>query len=138
CRNVRSMTDPNKNIAVQCFKAGNLAVEKGNFDYATKMYGTSVKVDPASLVYRQALRGAQQKMYGDNGTGASMAKMQLVTLKPRLAKARRNKDWKGLSEGAEEGLAINPWDVQCNTDLGDACRELDYDEVAVFAYQQAL
>lgn len=132
------MSDANKNIAVQCFKAGNLAIEKGNFDYATKMYGTSVKVDPASLIYRQALRGAQQKMYGDNGTGVSMAQVKMVGLKPRLVKARRNKDWKGLGEAAEEGLAINPWDIQCNIDLGDACRELDFDEVAIFSYEQVL
>ena len=131
------MSEP-QSIAVKCFMAGNLAVEKGNFDYAIKMYATSAKVDPASLVYRQALRAAQHKLYADNGTGASMGKMQIMALKPRLSKARRNKDWKGLNEAAEEALAINPWDIQSNTDLGDACRELDYDEVAIFAYEQVL
>ena len=131
------MSDP-KTIATKCFVAGNNAVEKGNYDYAAQMYATAVKVDPASLAYRQALRAAQQKKYNNNGTGSSMAKMQLVALKPRLSKLRRNKDWKGLAEGSEEGLALNPWDVQSNIDLGDACHELGYDEVAVFAFEQAV
>ena len=128
----------NKSIAVKCFMAGNTAVQKGIFDYAVNMYGTAVKVEPANLMYRQALRAAQQKKFGDNESGASMAKMQIMALKPKLSKARKNKDWKALSEAAEEGLNFNPWDVQCNIELGDALRELDYGEVAVFAYQEAV
>lgn len=128
----------NKNIAVQCFLAGNAALKKENWDYAIKMYGTAVQFDPANLAYRQTLRASEQKKYEGNRTGASMSKVHLVALKPKLSRARKHKDWKGLSEAAEEGLLINPWDVQLNIDLGDACRELQYHEVAIFAYEEAL
>ena len=35
----------------------------------------------------------------------------------------------------EEGLKVNPWDPQLGTDVGDACRELGYQECAVFSYE---
>jgi len=129
--------DPKK-IAAECFKRGNEAIPKGNWDYAIEMYSTAVKMVPDNLMFRQTLRMTEQKKYGNNGKGAAMASMRLMGIRGKIKKARYNKAWDTVAEAAEEGLAINPWDPQLNADLGDACRELEYQEVAVFAYEESL
>ena len=121
-----------------CFTTGNAALGKGSFDYAIQMYLMCVKQAPDNVLYRQTLRGAEKKSYGDNGTGAKMASMKLMGPSGKAKKARMQKDWKTLAEAAEEGLAVNPWHAGFNADLGDACRELGYAEVAIFAYEDSI
>lgn len=133
------MSNSDKNrIAAECWKKGNEALPKENWDYAIQMYGTSVKLVPDNLMYRQSLRGTEFKKYDDNGTGAKMASMKLVGVKGKIKKARIQKNWAALDEAAEEGLQVNPWDPQLSADVGDACKELGYQEVAIFAYQHSL
>lgn len=127
-----------KKVAGDCFRKGNEAIPKENWDFAIHMYTTSVQMVPDNLMYRQTLRATEQKKYGGNGSGASMAGMKLVSSKTKIKKARYNKAWADLDAAAEEGLAINPWDPQLNADLGDAAKELGYMEVAIFAYEESL
>jgi tetratricopeptide (TPR) repeat protein len=133
------MSDDQKNkIAADCWRRGNEAIPKENWDYAIQMYSTSVKMRPDNLAYRQSLRGTEYKKYDDNKTGARMAGVKLMTVKGKTKKCRMSKDWAGLAEACEEGLTVNPWDVHLGTDLGDALKELGYQEVAKFAYQEVL
>lgn len=125
-------------IAKDCWTKGNEAIAKENWDYAIEMYGKAVELDPSSLLYRQVLRGAEYRKYGNNGKGAAMAGMRLMGVRGKAKKARMSKNWKMLAEAAEEGLTVNPWDAQLNADLGDAARELGYPEVAIFAYEAAI
>lgn len=129
-----SSTPEQRSVAAKCWRTGNEAVPKENWDYAIQMYATSVKLVPDNVMYRQSLRGTEYKKYGDNKTGASMTGMKLMGPKGTIQKCRMRKDWKGVAEAAEAGLQINPWDGQLNADLGDACKELGYKDVAVFAY----
>jgi len=133
-----STADNNKKIAADCWRRGNEALPKENWDYAIDMYSTSVKLFPDNLTYRQSLRFTEYNKYGKNGTGAKMAGMRLMTVKGRIKKARMSKDWQAIDATAEEGLRINPWDVQLNFELGDACRARGFHEVAIFAYEEAL
>lgn len=133
-----SSTPEQRAIAAKCWRSGNEAVPKENWDYAIQMYGTSVKLVPDNVMYRQSLRGTEYKKYGDNKTGAGMAGMKLMGPKGTIKKCRMSKDWKGVAEAAEAGLQVNPWDAQLNADLGDACKELGYKDVAVFAYTCSL
>lgn len=131
------MADPKK-IAADCFRKGNEAIPKANWDYAIQMYGMAVKMVPDNLMFRQTLRATEQKKYDNNGKGASMASMKLMTTRAKIKKVRYSKNWKELDETAEEGLTVNPWDGQLNADLGDAAKELGYSDVAIFAYEEAL
>jgi tetratricopeptide (TPR) repeat protein len=133
-----SSADNNKKIAADCWRRGNEALPKENWDYAIQMYSTSVKLFPDNLTYRHSLRFTEYKKYGNNGSGAKMAGMRLMTVKGRIKKARLSKDWQTVDATAEEGLQINPWDVSLNFELGDACRARGYNEVAIFAYEEAL
>ncbi|HEY2253076.1 MAG TPA: tetratricopeptide repeat protein [Planctomycetaceae bacterium] len=125
-------------IAADCWRRANEAVPKENWDYAIQMYGQSVKLVPDNLTYRQSLRFTEYKKYDMNMKGAAMSSMKLMGPRGRIKKCRMGKDWKGVAEAAEDGLAINPWDPQLGADLGDALKELGYQEVAKFAYEESL
>jgi len=125
-------------IAADCWRKGNEAVTKENWDFAISMYGTSAKLVPDNLTYRQSLRFTEYKKYDNNMKGAAMAGMKLMGPKGKIKKCRMGKDWKGIAEAAEEGLVINPFDPQLNADLGEALAAFGYQEVAKFAYEQSL
>jgi tetratricopeptide (TPR) repeat protein len=130
--------DQKRKMAADCWKRGNEAVPKENWDYAIQMYFTSVKLVPDNFLYRQSLRFTEYKKYGDNKTGARMAGMKLMPVKGRIKKCRMSKDWAGLADACEDGLEVNPWDPQLGAELGDALKELGYQEVAKFAYEESL
>lgn len=127
-----------KKIAADCWRTGSQAMAKENWDYAIEMFGRAVSMVPDNLMYRQSLRGVEYRKYNNNMTGAKMASMKLMGVRTKIKKARMSKDWQGLERAAEEGLAVNPWDAGLNADLGEACRNLGFEEVAVFAYQRAV
>ena len=125
-------------IAADCWRRGNEALPKENWDYAIQMYGQSVKLVPDNLTYRHSLRFTEYKKYDMNMKGAAMSGMKLMGPRGRIKKCRMSKDWKGVAAAAEDGLAVNPWDPQLGADLGDALKELGYQEVAKFAYEESL
>jgi tetratricopeptide (TPR) repeat protein len=127
-----------RRIAIDCYKKGNEALSKQNFDYAVEMFGKSVMLVPDNLLYRQVLRGAEYRKYRDNKTGASMAFLRLTGVRGKTKKAKLQKNWRELDRAAEEGLAINPWDATFNAEVGEAASHLGYQEVAVFAYEKAV
>ena len=129
--------DKNK-MAADCWRKANEAMQAEQFDYAIDMLFRAMLLVPDNLVYRQTLRGAERKLYKDNGSGAKMASMKLMKPKSKIKKARFSKDWKVIDQAAEEGLKINPWDASMNASMGEACAELGYSEVAVFGYEMAL
>jgi tetratricopeptide (TPR) repeat protein len=125
-------------LAARCWQTGNDALGRENFDYSVEMYRQAIKHSPSVLVYRQSLRGAETRKYGNNGSGARMASMKLMKPRARVKRAQMQKNWEAVLEAAEDGLAINPWDAQLNAAVGEACRELDYGEVATWAYKKAV
>ena len=127
-----------RRIAIDCYRKGNEALAKRNFDYAVNMFSKSVLLVPDNLLYRQVLRGAEREMYGNNGSGARMAFVRLTGTRGKTKKSRMQKNWRELDHAAEEGLTINPWDAAFNADVGEAAVQLGYQEVAVFAYERAV
>ena len=129
-------TDKNK-IAADCWRKGTEAMTRENWDYAIDMFGKSVILVPDNLMYRQTLRGCERKKYKENGTGAKMASVKLMGIKGRIKKARLKKDWAAVDKAAEEGLMVNPWDAQLNSDQAEACEHLGYPDAALFGFQNA-
>ncbi len=129
--------DPKKKIAGDCFRKGTEAMAKQNWDYAIEMIGQAVKFDQGNLLFRQTLRGVEQRKY-PKGTGAKMAGMRLMGVKASLKKARMTKNWAQLDLSAEEGLALIPWDADLNADMGEAAANLGFIDVAVFGYRKAV
>ena len=131
------MADKNR-LAAECFRRATEAMSKSNWDYAVEMLDQCIIFVPENLMYRQTKRGCSQKKYKDNKTGARMASMKLMKIRARIKKARVKKDWAALDRACEEGLTINPWESSLFFDLGESCREREFDEVAVDAYKMSV
>lgn len=130
--------DRKKKLAADCFKRGTEAMMKNNWEYSCEMFRQSVNLVPENLLYRQSLRGATEKKYNNNGTGAPMVGMRLMGTKASIKKSRMQSDWNSVINTAEDGLALNPWDPSLNADLGDALSAVGFTDVAVFAYECAI
>ena len=127
-----------KEIAGKCWKHGSEALAKQNWDLAIQMFAQAAILVPDNLVYRQTLRGTEERKYGGSGKGASFSGTKLMGVRRRIKKARSAKDWDQLDKEAEEGLKIDPWDTQLNLDVGEACENRQFLDVAKFAYGKAL
>jgi tetratricopeptide (TPR) repeat protein len=125
-------------IANQCWKTGTEALAKQNWDYAIDMFGRAILQVPDNLLYRQSYRGAICKKFGDNKTGARMAGAKLMGTRTRIKKARLQSKWDQVDQEATKGLTVNPWDPSLNAEVGEACTNLGYAEVAQFFYEKAL
>ncbi|HUG92942.1 MAG TPA: tetratricopeptide repeat protein [Planctomycetaceae bacterium] len=125
-------------IANQWWRKGTDALAKQNWDYAIDAFGRAVEQVPANLVYRQSYRGAICKKYGDNKTGARMSGARLMGTRTKIKKARMQSKWDVVDQEATKGLAVNPWDTWLNAEIGEACVNLGYSEVAQFFYEKAV
>jgi tetratricopeptide (TPR) repeat protein len=130
--------DRKKKLAADCFKRGNEAMMKQNWDYSCEMFRQCVNLVPENLLFRQSLRGVTEKKYNNNGTGAAMSGMRLMAIKGTIKKSRMQTDWNSIIQTAEDGLAVNPWDPSLNADLGDALSAVGFTDGAVFAYEKAV
>ncbi len=133
-------SDNKKKIAADCFRKGNDAMEKRNFDYAVKMHSSAVQLIPDNLMFRQTLRGCERYLYANNKKGATLARLRLRLkgIRGKIRKARSKSNWAALDQAAEAGLTLNPWHAQLNADMGDACFNLGYNELAEFGYKIAV
>lgn len=130
--------DRKKKLAADCFKRGNEAMMKQNWEYSCEMFRQCVNLVPENLLFRQSLRGVTEKKYNGNGSGASMAGMRLMGIKTSLKKSRLQKDWNAMIQTAEDGLAVNPWDPSLNAELGDALNNVGFEDPALWCYERAV
>jgi tetratricopeptide (TPR) repeat protein len=125
--------------AQRCYKAGVTAIEKQGWDYAIEMFRTCVKEVPDALNFRQLLRNSTYKKYNDNKSGKGMmGKAGLISIRSQIKKAKAKEQWDEMDQACEEGLLINPWDVQLNVELGDAAMAREFYNIAEFAYSCAV
>jgi tetratricopeptide (TPR) repeat protein len=130
--------DPMERAAQEWFRKGTEALQKENFKYAVECFGTSSKMKPDNVLYRQTRHGSIERMYGNNGTGAKMASMRIMAVKGRIKKNRMKKDWPAVDLAAEEGVFINPWEAPMFAEIGEAAVEREYWEVAKYAWSKAV
>ncbi|QDT37196.1 tetratricopeptide repeat protein [Stratiformator vulcanicus] len=132
------MAQDKKSIAANCFKHGNEAMSKENWDYAIDMFTQCATLIPDNLIYRQSLRFAEQRKYGDNKTGARFAGPKLMGIRGKIKRAKMKKNWDALDLEAEKALRLNPWDEGFNSDVAQAAEERGYEEVAIFSLEKSL
>lgn len=119
-------SDSYKSKAQAFFHYGNDAAMKNNHDYAIQMYREACKLDPESLIFRQALRGTERRKFGNDPAKVGRlvgARIQPIRLK---AKASKGKNWAHVLELCEEAFLHNPWDVGVARDAAEAAEHLDY------------
>jgi len=130
-------TDP-KDIqrAESFFQYGNDAAAKGNFPYAIDMYKNACQIAPLELKYRQGLRAAERRSFGNEPSKVGRlvgAKLQPIRLKIRAAKSRGH--WPSVLEHCEEAFVHHPWDVGTSRDFAEAAVELGALDLARWAME---
>lgn len=122
---------PRQQRAQAFFRTGNDAALKNNFDYAIQMYLEACKLEPENLLFRQALRGAERRKFGNNPAKVGRmvgARNQPIRMRANIAKAKGQ--WQHVLEVCEEAFVNNPWDVAASEDAADAAEHLGQNELA--------
>ncbi len=126
-----------RRIAVGQFERANQVVATGNYDYGIRLLLSCCKLDPANLIYRQALRRTEKAKYGNNLRGSFFAGLFIWPVRARLKTALRAREYLQALEHGEKILTRNPWDVPAQMDLAEAAENLGLLDLAVWYLEQA-
>src|SRR5437879_4793793 len=77
-----------RRVAAGQFERANQVIASGNFDYGIQLLVTCCKLDPANLIYRQALRKTEKKKFNNNLRGSRLAFVTTSAAKTKLKAAR--------------------------------------------------
>lgn len=117
---------PEQQKAKTFFQYGNDAMMKGNLDYAIAMYRQATKLVPDNMMYRQSLRGAERKKFGNDPKKVGMlagVKNQTTLMSAKSARSK-GKHHEAL-ESCEDAFANNPWDVAAARIAAEAAEGLE-------------
>jgi tetratricopeptide (TPR) repeat protein len=130
-------TAEQRRIAAGQFERANEVIATGNYDYGIQLLLTCCKLDPANLIYRQALRRTEKRKYNNNQHGSRLAFLTngLRVAKVQTALARH--EYLQVMELAEQVLLRNPWDVGTQLATAQAADELGLIDLAVWTLEQA-
>jgi tetratricopeptide (TPR) repeat protein len=127
-----------RRAAAMQFERANQVIATGHFDYAIQLLLSCCKLDPASLVYRQALRQTQKAKYRNNERGGRFAWLFTLMAKARLKSARRSGEHLKVIEHGEEVLNHNPWDRKTLVAMSEAAVGLGLINLAAWLLEQTL
>src|SRR5437588_12701531 len=86
------------------FERANQVIATGNYDYGIQLLLTCCKLDPANLVYRQALRKTEKVKFNNNLRGSRLAFLTTSATKTKLKAAKASRDYLKVLEHGEEVL----------------------------------
>jgi tetratricopeptide (TPR) repeat protein len=119
------------------FERANQVVATGNYDYGIRLLLDCCKLDPANLLYRQALRRTEKARYRNNLRGSWLAWLWSWPVRARLKAARQAGDHLAVLEHGERILVRNPWDVGVQMDMAKAAEALGLLDLAIWNLEQA-
>src|SRR5437867_2283948 len=126
-----------RRVAAGQFERANQVIASGNYDYGIRLLLSCCKLDPANLVYRQALRRTQKLRHRNNLRGSWLAWLTTAPAKARIKKAMVARDYLSVLELGELVLTRNPWDVGTQTAMAEAAEVLGLLDLAVWNLEQA-
>jgi tetratricopeptide (TPR) repeat protein len=134
---VPSPSPEQRRVAAGQFERANQVVATGDYDYGIHLLRGCCKIDPANLLYRQALRRAEKAKFRNNLRGSWLAWLWSWPTRARLKAARSAGRSLEVLELGEQILTRNPWDVGAQTDMADAAEALGLLDLAVWFVEQA-
>ncbi len=134
---VPSPTPEHRRVAAGQFERANQVITTGNYDYGIQLLLTCCKLDPANLIYRQALRQTEKAKYKNNLRGSRFAALTSWAGKAKLRAARQGRDYLKVLEQGEAILVRNPWDFGTQMEMAEAARSLGLLDLAVWILEQA-
>jgi tetratricopeptide (TPR) repeat protein len=126
-----------RRIAAGQFERANQVIATGNYDYGIRLLLSCCKLDPANLIYRQALRRTEKTKYKNNLRGSWLAWLTTSATRAKLKTARQRRDHVKVLELAESVLARNPWDTGVQMDQAEAAETLGLRDLAIWTLEQA-
>src|SRR5438132_3775928 len=132
-----SPSGEHRRVAAGQFERANQVIATGNYDYGIQLLITCCKLDPANLIYRQALRKTEKKKFNNNLRGSRLAFVTTSAAKTKLKAARASRDHLKVLEHGEEVLARNPWDIGTQMDMAEAADSLGLLDLAVWTLEHA-
>jgi tetratricopeptide (TPR) repeat protein len=126
-----------RQVAAGMFDRANQVVATGNFDYGIRLLLDCCRLDPANLLYRQALRRTEKAKYRNNLRGSWLAWLTAWAARLRLKAALRRGDYLQALEHSERILTRNPWDVGAQRGIAEAAEPLGLLDLAIWALEQA-
>jgi tetratricopeptide (TPR) repeat protein len=119
------------------FERANQVVATRNYDYGIRLLLSCCKLDPANLIYRQALRRTEKAKYNNNLRGHWLAWLTTWPGKARVRSALRSADYVKVLDIGEGVLARNPWEVSTQMALSEAADHLGLTDLAIWYLEQA-
>jgi hypothetical protein len=142
------MTNPNaplvpapnpekRRIAAGQFERANQVVATGNYDYGIRLLLSCCQLDPANLIYRQALRRTEKAKYRNNLRGSMFAWLTAWPTRARMKAAFRRRDYLKVLQQGERILTRNPWDVGAQMVMSEAAELLGLLDLSIWNLEQA-
>jgi tetratricopeptide (TPR) repeat protein len=119
------------------FDRGNQLVATGHCAPGVRLLLDCCRLDPANLLYRQALRRAQKAHFGNRRRAGWFAWLRSWPLRARLRVARRAGRYVQMLRIGERILCRDPWDVPAQLEMAKAAEKLDLLDLAVWSLEQA-
>ncbi|HEX5273181.1 MAG TPA: tetratricopeptide repeat protein [Gemmataceae bacterium] len=126
-----------RRVAAGQFERANQVIATGNFDYGIGLLLSCCKLDPANLIYRQALRRTEKTKFKNNLRGSWHARLSSLPLRTKLTAALRARSYVKVLELGEQILTRNPWDTGAQVSMGEAADALGLLDLAVWTLEQA-
>jgi tetratricopeptide (TPR) repeat protein len=126
-----------RRLATSLFERANQVVATGKYDAGIRLLLDCCRLDPANLLYRQALRRTEKAKYRNNLRGSWLAGLTAWAWRARLQAALRRGDYVQALEHGERLLTRNPWDVGAQIGLAEAADALGLLDLAIWNLEQA-
>jgi tetratricopeptide (TPR) repeat protein len=119
------------------FDRASQLVATGAYLPGIRLLGECCQLDPANLLYRQALRRAEKTRFGNNLRGSRLAWLFAWRHRGRLRAARAAGRYLDVLLHGERILVHNPWDVPTQLEMASAADILGLLDLAIWILEQA-
>jgi tetratricopeptide (TPR) repeat protein len=126
-----------RKVAAGQFERANQVVAAGDYDYGIRLLLSCCELDPANLIYRQALRRTQKLKYKNNLRGSRLAWLTTARTRGKVKRALGARDFVTVLKLGEQVLTRNPWEVGTQMAMAEAADELGLLDLAVWNLEQA-
>ena len=127
----------NRRVAAGQFERANQVIATGNHDYGIELLLSCCKLDPANLIYRQALRRTEKSKFKNNMRGSWHAGVSSWGTRAKMKTALHGGDLLKVLDLGEQVLARNPWDTGAQVDMAEAADGLGLIDLAIWLLEQA-
>jgi tetratricopeptide (TPR) repeat protein len=126
-----------RRTAAAQFDRAHQLLTKGQPEAAIRLLVRCCRVDPANLIYRQALRHAQRARLGHRANSSRFAGLMTWLPRRRLRGAHAAGDTLRVLEIAEEVLYLDPWNAEAQSVMADTLHAAGASDVATWCLEGA-